>query len=442
MQPFATSAASGSDALLEHQCPQCGAGVSLAETDRIFSCPFCRVRLLIAGAGPLSYYIVPPPAIDSRNCFFMPYFRLKGIRYALVGEKIVPTLVDCSAIAAPQPAGFPPTLGIRPQSMRLKFIEPSSPGIFISVKERFDDIKAGFTRAIAFTAALVPSAVEAIGVLPKPFARQHAAAALSVLIGETASCVYTPFYVRDETVFDAIGGQAVCRMNESLVHLLHDSRPVSPVFLSTLCPSCGWDLSGEHDSLVMLCGRCGAAWHTGENALQRIDVDLWDLQTASDAWIPFWRLSVQAGQCRLSSVADFIRLTNAPKAVLPEMEKQQFFLWTPAFKTNPELFLRLCRVMTIHQKAISGDTAAPQDQKAVFFPATLPSSECLEAVPVVLADISTAKRKTLPQLENETFSLCSARLVLVPFILKGREYFQPELNMVITANALKWGRAL
>jgi hypothetical protein len=128
--------------------------------------------------------------------------------------------------------------------------------------------------------------------------------------------------------------------------------------------------------------------------------------------------------------------------VLPEMEKQQFFLWTPAFKTNPELFLRLCRVMTIHQKAVSENAAAPQDQKAVFFPATLPSSECLEAVPVVLADISTAKRKILPQLENETFSLCSARLVLVPFIFKGREYFQPELNMVIAENALKWGRAL
>lgn len=71
MLPSATSAVSGSNALLEHQCPQCGAGVSLAETDRIFSCPFCRVRLYIAGDTLFSYYLVP--AVKNTDAAFFSH---------------------------------------------------------------------------------------------------------------------------------------------------------------------------------------------------------------------------------------------------------------------------------------------------------------------------------------------------------------------------------
>ena len=44
---------------LSHQCPQCGAPVELDETDRIFACPSCQVRLFIHAGGPLRYYLKP-----------------------------------------------------------------------------------------------------------------------------------------------------------------------------------------------------------------------------------------------------------------------------------------------------------------------------------------------------------------------------------------------
>jgi ribosomal protein S27AE len=438
MQPSATNAVSGSNALLEHQCPQCGAGVNLAETDRIFTCPFCRVRLFIAGAeGYLSYFIAPPE-VDIRNCFFMPYFRLRGIRFVVNGEKIMPGLVDYSAIAVASLPQFPQSLGVRPQSMRLRFVEPATPGVFVAVQQHFNVMKT-----VAARAGTVERTEESTAFpLQQSFSASQAT--LCALIGETASCIYAPYHVHNETIFDAVSGAAAGHMSETIVRLLHDTRPAFPAFISTLCPSCGSDLSGDRDSLVLLCGRCGNAWQAMDNTLNQVDISVWEPRQpfSADAWIPFWRLSVKGKRCRLSSMADFVKLTNLPKAVLPPMEQQPFFFWTPAFKANPELFLRLCRLLTVHQQPVSDEATLPRDRNAVFYPATLPSSECFEAMPVALADISATKRKTVLQLENESFSLSSARLVLVPFILRGREYFQPELNTVIAINALKWGRTL
>jgi predicted RNA-binding Zn-ribbon protein involved in translation (DUF1610 family) len=417
MQPSATNAVSGSNAQLEHQCPQCGAGVNLAETDRIFTCPFCRVRLFISQASHFSYFIVPPSSVDARSCFFIPYFRFRGARYTLSDDTISPGFIDHSVIASSLLSGFPRTLGVRTQSLRMKFVEPASSGIFLPVQERLESVKT----AVAGTAPGV-----------------------SVFIGETASCVYAPYFINGNSIFDAVNNSEVCTLTENMAGLIKDERPEFPLFLSTLCPSCGWGLEGERDSLVLVCRHCGKAWHASGNTLRELDVSVWDAMPSGtvDAWVPFWRLSVQPQRCALATMADFIRLTNAPMAVMPAMEQQQFYFWVPAFKANPELFLRLSRIVTLHQKHCADAPELPCSQKSVFFPVTLPSSECFEAVPIVLAESCVAKKKIVPLLENETFTLSSARLVLLPCILKGQEYVQPDLNMGINVNALKWGRTL
>ena len=44
---------------VELQCPQCGAPVTLEEADRILSCAFCRVRLIMIYPGYPQYYLEP-----------------------------------------------------------------------------------------------------------------------------------------------------------------------------------------------------------------------------------------------------------------------------------------------------------------------------------------------------------------------------------------------
>ena len=50
---------------IEQGCPQCGAPVTLDETDRLLACPFCRTRLYLVPEGHFRYHI--PPAAGNRR---------------------------------------------------------------------------------------------------------------------------------------------------------------------------------------------------------------------------------------------------------------------------------------------------------------------------------------------------------------------------------------
>ena len=113
---------------LAHQCPQCGAPVELQTTDRIFTCPFCQVRLFIYGRGPLRYYI--PPRISSPGTLvYIPYWRLRGNVFVLTASAIKHKILDSSLLAA-KTNGVLPTLGLRAQAMTLNFVEPGTAGLF------------------------------------------------------------------------------------------------------------------------------------------------------------------------------------------------------------------------------------------------------------------------------------------------------------------------
>lgn len=320
--------------------------------------------------------------------------------------------------------------------MRLKFVEPASAGIFLAAGIGIDAARKTVEQSFALEQAML-FAQPSFGHGDALLSLQKNTRSLSVFIGETVSRVYAPYFAGNGFIGDAITGAAVAGLVQNQSWDMTDGRPAFPSFLSMLCPSCGWDLQGQADSLVLLCTNCGRAWHAPGQSLQECTINIWETAAAVDLWIPFFRLEVKPQNLALATVADFIRLTNAPRAIQSGMETQAFYFWVPAFKTNPELFLRLCRLLTLRQKEIA-DAALPS--KASFYPVTLPANEGCGAAAIVLADISTAKRKVVPLLEAESFSLTSAMLVYVPFVLKGQEYIQPELNASINSNALKWGR--
>ena len=45
------------DLQVEQGCPQCGARIVLAETDRLLTCSFCGVRNYLQATGPFRYVL-------------------------------------------------------------------------------------------------------------------------------------------------------------------------------------------------------------------------------------------------------------------------------------------------------------------------------------------------------------------------------------------------
>ena len=63
--------------VIEHQCPQCGAPATLEETERLFTCPFCRVKSYLVTRDYFRY-MLPHAAPAGKSLVFLPYWRFKG----------------------------------------------------------------------------------------------------------------------------------------------------------------------------------------------------------------------------------------------------------------------------------------------------------------------------------------------------------------------------
>ncbi len=55
MRSSAWPAVKSSNLRIDYQCPQCGAPAELAETDRLFTCVFCRVKSYLLESGYFRY---------------------------------------------------------------------------------------------------------------------------------------------------------------------------------------------------------------------------------------------------------------------------------------------------------------------------------------------------------------------------------------------------
>ena len=81
--------------LIEYECPQCGAPAELEETDRLFTCQYCRVKSYLYHKDYFQY-VLPHNAPKSKNLFFIPYWRFKGMLFSYIEEDIVHKFVDVS----------------------------------------------------------------------------------------------------------------------------------------------------------------------------------------------------------------------------------------------------------------------------------------------------------------------------------------------------------
>jgi hypothetical protein len=67
---------------IEHGCPQCGAPVTMDETDRPLACPFCPTRLYLVAEDHFRYHI-PPAAGAEGELLYIPYWRFRGSSFTV-----------------------------------------------------------------------------------------------------------------------------------------------------------------------------------------------------------------------------------------------------------------------------------------------------------------------------------------------------------------------
>lgn len=399
---------------IDHQCPQCGAPVILDETDRILACPYCRIKLYLVPRNGFCYFI-PPRESTGCKIYYLPYWRVKGSHFSFRDLQVQSRFIDISQKAVPIPS-IPLSLGLRPQTMNLRFLTPDMHGIFLTPQGKAIDL-------------LVPpgKAMETTG---------------GDFIGEIISLIYTPFYLKEKTLYDAVTDHPLNNMDTPDSLSLWNLPRTDPIesgrllFLPTLCPQCGWNLDGEKDALSLGCKNCHTLWQCRQDRLEILHFTIAASVSPVDLYLPFWRMKIRAEGFTVDSCADLIRLANLPKIATPELESIPLYFWSPAFKINPVLYLRWTRLMTVARLKVEPAPNTDAIPIQALHPVTLPLTEALEGVRMNIGQLLSDKKRLLPSLLQANITMLESELVYEPFISKGSELIHTSLGLTVDRNAL------
>lgn len=404
---------------IEYQCPQCGAPATLEETDRLFTCQYCKVKSYLMQKDYFRF-MLPHKAPSGEELIYFPYWRFKGLLFACVTKGVTNKFMDASHQAVASNL-FPASVGLRSQALKLQFVTPETPGRFInptlSLQEVLDIFDSRYTNSLGGPVYT------------------HAN------IGETVSLIYSPFYLKKK-MFDAVLNQAVSEPleDDSAVMALEGGAPTWRMrFMPTLCPHCGWDLEGERESLVLLCQNCNSVWMPLKSKLKKISFAHIPSQSDNAIFLPFWRIEADISGIQLDSYADMIKLANLPLAVQPQFHEERFHFYALAFKVRPRVFVRLANNITLAQPRDKMVDTIPQGQ---LHPVSLPLSEAAESLIINLAGFVKPPKSIYPQLDEIQIKPRHFRLVYVPFEVHHHEFIQPDYRLTVNKNMLALSRNL
>jgi len=403
------------------ECPQCGAPAEIDELDRLLSCPYCGVSSFLLARD--YFRLVLPHNAPGKDLIYAPYLRFKGAVYYCQGLQVKHRLLDITNVGT-ELAGLPFSLGFRTQGPKLKFLTPETEGAFLKFNLDRDKIleRAG---KISASAAGEP-------LLYRAF------------IGELFSLIYFPVYEKNNRLFDAVSNRPLARLNDTDISELTVKKPRWKLgALAAICPQCGWDLKGERDSVVLTCDNCNSNWSAAGKKFTRVEVRSIPAQEDETIYLPFWKISltVEGADFKVNSYADFIRQTGylAKSYISPEWEGEQLTFLIPAFKIEPRKFLHLAKQLSFTLRAAE-TVETPTDINA--FPATLPQSEAIESLGMVLAANTKGRFKetVYPLLPELKFEPKRVTLVYVPFAETAMELIQKQASLSFLKVALGIGR--
>jgi len=436
---------------IEHQCPQCGGPVAFEETDRLLACSFCKTNLYIQPSDYFRYAFSPAFGVTEK-IVYIPYWRVRGIRFACRTSGIKDTLIDRTILAV-NFKGLPDTLGVRPQAVSLKFadkkegeryLEPQVVFSFAFMESQTDwSSSAGlFRETTGFSSLNLRAALGSELSTAGTEAREDKLY-LESFVAEQAHLVYAPFFIKDQTFYDGLTGDAVNAAvdTESMDGIL--SRGDWGIrFLSTLCPQCGFNLSAERDSCVLVCAHCDTCWHAiDQGDLQALDFRVLspDNPAGKYAFLPFWRTKVLIDGINLKSYGDLLRASDPVAFSQCGRTESDLYFWTPAFKIAPSIFLRTAHRMTLTNP---DGTTLNEMRDILLYPANVSPSEAAQSLKVVLLDMMQRKQELLPELSKITITPTESVLVFYPFLDTGYELSDMRVRCGIMKTALTWGHNL
>lgn len=405
--------------IIEHQCPQCGAPAELEETDRLFQCDYCRVKSYLDVPGTFRYAL-PHRAPAGKELVYFPYWRFKGMLFFCVPGDIKNRFVDYSrqAIAS---VHFPFSLGFRSQTQKLRFAVTEAEGKFLKPEVTraaiIEDVIANFSANVS-----------------KPILHQ-------AQIGESLSLLYAPYYI-EKRLMDAILNKPVGSATaEAVAPLAATGRePHWPLtFLSTLCPQCGWDLSGEKDALVLACDNCRTVWWPKGGKLEQLNAAHLPAPPDDTVYMPFWRIQADIDGIALNSYADLIQVANLPKVAQPGDAERKFHFWCPAFKVRPQTFLTYAAQATTHQVRQALASGHP---KGRLQGVNLPLQEAVQSLTLIFTVFARPRQRMDEMLPGLRLHARRFLLVYLPFREGHHELTNASMNLAINKNLLKHAKNL
>ena len=385
----------------------------LKETDRLFTCTYCRVKSCLLPKGVFRY-VIPHVAAPGKEVVFFPYWRYRGTRFSCVENEIRHQFVDVTHQAVESPY-FPASMGLRAQAMRLAFVSPLTPGRFLAPALSLQDILT--RQEVRFKTAMAGQ---------NEYHQSH--------VGEVLSLIYSPFYI-DTQVVDAILNRPVSGpLPDIFMNTLPESDPPDwqMQFLSALCPACGWDLSGERNAFVLTCLNCNSAWQPVGSSLKQVPVGFFPDDRA-DLYLPFWRIKADVSGIPLSSYADLVHLANLPRVMQKGWDQVEFRFWSLAFKLSPKVFLSLSIRMNLTQpqeELKSGNPPGP------LYPTTLSVAEAVDTLKTSLAGMMKPVETGFAKLPQIHIKALRFVLVYVPFRSGYQEWLQSQYSIAINKNLL------
>lgn len=416
IQSFVIVAEKNINFKVQHQCPQCGAPILLDEETLFFKCEFCRVRSCISQKGFARYSFSPSEEIkEDKNLFYLPFWRFKGVRYTCLLKGVEFKFLDISRLAMmTKPKQVAVSLGFRSQALALKLISPQTKGTFL--------------KPLDYKQTLL-NLDKRLNSVNKNIYQEN--------IGETLSLIYSPFCVKEGILFDGILNKPIgpWDKNEINIDSFDTCRPEKEFFfIPGLCPSCGWDLEGNPDSLVLVCRNCETLWRSHKKRLVKIKFSCEKPENEKDVLLPFWKIDADFSHLKLKTYTDLVNFANLPQVPKKESGKQPISFWAPAFKIRPKIFLRLIKQLAVRQPK---DYLKKQFARHQLSSVNLPSSEAVESVKITLAALMKPASQYLPLLSEIKTTPTNIKLIYLPFESKSHDLYHSQLGVSINKNSLK-----